>query len=71
MRHHDRPHQLERPIATERLEQQQHGGIGVDDRDRVTVGVERDGEKPQRIPGESGPLHDGLPVVPVRLRQPT
>src|SRR5439155_1492358 len=69
VRLHDRARELERPIQPDRLEQEQHGGVGVDDRDRPTVLVERQGEKPQGIREESGPLDDGLPVLPLRPRQ--
>src|SRR5256885_8008112 len=47
VRLHDWPDKLERPVTTERVEEQQHGGVGVDDGDRPARGIERGREKTQ------------------------
>ena len=71
---HDRPHELERPITPQRIEEQQHRGIGVHDGDRPALGVEREREKPERVRagqgGRAGAATHTLPIVSLRRRQP-
>src|SRR5438445_13874027 len=58
------------PIWPERIDEQQHLGIGVDDRDRPPGPIERKSEKPQRVRGGTRPLRDVVPVLPFPWRQP-